>query len=433
MRINWIIGLVVLLISGSVRAQVTERKIIPSEEGEYRERFGYSVSLSDNRIVVGVPYDWLGNDDGVGSACIFERDPEGTWLQSVTLRASDSAYRDYFGASVSISGSYAIMGARGNNDDGSDSGSAYVFQRNPGGQWSQASKLTASDAASGDKFGVSVSVSGDLAIVGAGLDDDNASNSGSVYAFKRNESGAWIQDAKLLASDPTANDYFGSSVCISDDSFIAGARGHSDNGERSGSAYIFDRAVDGTWSQTSELLALDGQASDLFGFSVSISGDYAIVGARDDSDNGYASGSAYIFERSAEGIWSHATKLRASDAEENDNFGQSVSISGDYALVGAYGNDDDGENSGSAYLFGRSASGIWSEKAKLTASDATTWHGLGWSVSIDGSTGLAGSPYENVTGLDTGSAYIFENLPEPATLSMLVVGGLVMMRRRRRK
>ena len=226
---------------------------------------------------------WAGTGWGESTIVIV------TVTERQKLLASDGAANDQFGYSVSISGDYAIVGAYADDDKGSNSGSAYVFKRD-GTNWSEQQKLTASDGAASDLFGRSVSISGDYAIVGADYDDDNGSYSGSAYIFKWDGSN-WVQQQKLIASDGAANDYFGYSVSISGDYAIVGA--YVDDGSK-GSAYIFKR--NGTsWSQQAKLLASDGATSDLFGCSVSISGDHAIVGAYQNDDEGTDSGSAYAF------------------------------------------------------------------------------------------------------------------------------------------
>ncbi len=250
------------------------------------------------------------------------------------------------------------------DDAGSESGSAYVFVRS-GTTWSQQAKLTAFDAAAIDQFGYSVAISGDTAIVGAYGDDDAGSASGSAYVFVRSGT-TWSQQAKLTALDAAASDQFGYSVAISGDTAIVGAYLDDDAGSASGSAYVFVRSGT-TWSQQAKLTASDGAASDLFGYSVAISGDTAIVGAYGDDDAGSDSGSAYVFVRSGT-TWSQQAKLTALDAAAVDCFGYSVAISGDTAIVGAYLDDDAGSASGSAYVFVRSGT-TWSQQAKLTASD----------------------------------------------------------------
>jgi hypothetical protein len=201
-----------------------------------------------------------------------------------------------------------------------------------------------------------VSISGDYAIVGAPYDDDSGLGSGSAYIFERG-GGSWTQVAKLLASDGGEYDYFGRSVSISGDYAIVGAVGDDDSGLGSGSAYIFERS-NGSWTQVAKLLASDGTEEDYFSYSVSISGSHAIVGAYRDDDNVRNSGSAYIFECSG-GSWTQLAKVLASDGARRDEFGAYVSISDDYAIVGAVADDDNGRNSGSAYIFTLEQPGPW--------------------------------------------------------------------------
>jgi hypothetical protein len=181
-------------------------------------------------------------------------------------------------------------------------------------------------------------------------DDDKGDYSGSAYIF-RWDGTSWSQQTKLLASDGAADDWFGSSVSISGDYAIVGADGDDDKGILSGSACIFKR--DGTnWIEQQKLTASDGAAGDNFGYSVSISGDLAIAGA---VQYGYGSsciGKAYIFRWDGTS-WSQQTKLLASDGAAGDVFGCSVAISGDFAIVGAFGDDDKGSDSGSAYIFNK--------------------------------------------------------------------------------
>ncbi len=310
----------------------------------------------------------------------------------------------------------AIVSAYGKS---SYSGSAYIFTQS-GGVWTEQQKLTASDGAAYDYFGWYVSISGDLAIVGAQGDDDNGSNSGSAYIFTQS-GGVWSQTQKLIASDGAAGDNFGCSVSISGDVAIVGAYNDDDNGSSSGSAYIFTQSG-GVWSQTQKLIASDGAADDFFGHSVSISGDVAILSAYRDSDNGSGSGSAYIFTQSG-GVWTEQQKLTASDGALGDNFGYSVSISGDVAIVGAIYDNDNGSGSGSAYIFTQSG-GVWTEQQKLTASDGAVNDWFGYSVSVSGDAAIVGALYDDDAGVSSGSAYIFEgppSVPSPDTLTATTV------------
>jgi hypothetical protein len=304
------------------------------------------------------------------------------WFEIQKLLASDGGDGDFFGVSVSISGDYAIIGAFGDDLRGS----AYVFVRS-GSSWLQEAKLVASDSSMDDMFGYSVSISGDYAIIGAFGDDSR----GSAYIFVRSGS-SWLQEAKLVASDGGDGDFFGFSVSISGDYAIIGAE-YDDLGR--GSAYVFVRSGS-SWLQEAKLVASDGSVEDFFGVSVSISGDYAIIGALGDDS---ASGSAYVFVRSGSS-WSQEAKLVASDSSMDDMFGYSVSICGDCAISGAPQVDS---SRGSAYVFMRSGTS-WLEVAKLVASDGVGNDYFGCSVSISGDYAIIGAKNDD---LYCGSAYVF--------------------------
>ena len=335
-------------------------------------------------------------------------DASGNWSQVQKLTASDGASSDRFGRGVSISGNYAVIGAVGDDDAGDRSGSAYVFEVDGGGNWSEVQKLTAFDAAAVDQFGFCVSISGDYAVVGAPYDDNNNGiDAGSAYVFERDGAGNWIEVQKLTAFDGAVSDIFGSRVSISGDYAVISAFLDDDNGTDSGSAYVFERDGLGNWNQIQKLTALDGATDDNFGRRVSISGDYAVVGAYHDDDDGSNSGSAYLFERDGAGSWSQVQNLTASDGVAEDLFGDSVSISGDYAVIGAYGDDDNGDGSGSAYVFERNSGGIWQEVQKLSASDGSANDVFGYSASISGNAILIGAFFDDDNGEDSGSAYVY--------------------------
>jgi len=261
------------------------------------------------------------------------------------LTALDGASNDQFGKSVSIEGDKVIVGAPWQYYDSpyTGPGSAYVF-RFDGSQWNQESKLLASDGANGALFGWSVSISGDTALVGAHKDDDNGTNSGSAYVF-RFDGTQWVEEQKLLASDGGSSDWFGWSVSISGDMAVVGAT----RSDQYGSAYVF--RFNGTqWIEEAKLNASGVSSNERFGEQVSISGDRVLIGAMWDDENGYKAGSSYVF-RFVGGEWIEESKLLPSEVEENDWFGQGASISGERAIVGAHGDSDNGTYAGAAYVF----------------------------------------------------------------------------------
>jgi hypothetical protein len=240
------------------------------------------------------------------------------WNQIIKAAANDRGAVDQFGYSVAISGDYAIVGANSEDEDAlgaatlGDVGSAYIFVRS-GSTWSQQQKIVASDRAASDLFGTSVAISGDYAIVGADREDEDTSGAatlsfaGSAYIFARSGN-TWTQQQKIVASDRAADDFFGKSVAISGDYAIVGADREDEDTSGAatlsgaGSAYIFVR-TGSSWTQQQKIVASDRAASDFFGNSVAISGDYAIVGApfEDEDASGAATlmnaGSVYFFDQ----------------------------------------------------------------------------------------------------------------------------------------
>jgi hypothetical protein len=314
------------------------------------DKFGWSVAVSGDTAVVGAPDDDILANVNAGSAYVFLRSGV-TWALQQKLTAPGGLASDFFGISVAVSGDTALVGAYQHDIAANgDAGSAYVFLRS-GVTWAQQQKLTAADGATNDRFGVSVAVSGDTAVVGAYHDDTPAADAGSAYVFLR--SGVtWAQQPKLTASDGAAGDRFGTSVAVSGDTAVVGAVGdNTPAGADAGSAYVFLRSGV-TWAQQQKLTASDGAASAFFGSSVAVSGDTVVVGAySDDTPAGVDAGSAYVFLRSGV-TWALPQKLIAPDGAATELFGSSVAVSGDTVVVGAY-NDDIGAipGAGSASVF----------------------------------------------------------------------------------
>ncbi|MBN1509649.1 MAG: LEPR-XLL domain-containing protein, partial [Sedimentisphaerales bacterium] len=338
---------------------------------------GSNVSIDGDYAVVGDRWD---NDKGVraGAAYVFRRN--GTrWVEEAKLYASDCAELDQFGWSVDISGDHIIVGAPGAS--GSSLGAAYIFKRDNTG-WVQEAKLAASDGAGGDEFGASVAIDGAYAVVGApGV--ENGYSSGAAYVFGRDGSD-WTQQTTLLPSDVEYYNEFGHSVSVSGDYALIGA-------DRLGPC-IFRR--NGTvWTEEAKLDIPSHQTTIIWPDAVSIDGEYALVGVAQDSDKGGCAGAAYVFKR--DGIdWTQQEKLLAPYGAQGDFFGYSVCIDGDYAVVGAIQDDDNGQNSGSAYLFRRSGT-YWTEYAKLEPSDADGLSFFGGPVSVSGEFVLVGEAHDS--------------------------------------
>lgn len=381
-------------------------KLLSLEFGS--DQFGQSVAVDGDTIVVG---SWLDNLSGgandAGSAYVFVY-AGGTWSQQAKLTASDAAANDHFGRAVAVSGDIVIVGSP--NDDhaaGADAGSAYVFIRS-NGVWSQQAKLTASDAAAGDEFGYSVAIDGETAVIGARFDSHaGGSLAGSAYVFIRCSGVTWTQQSKLTASDGTPNDFFGASVVISGNTVLAGAYDYDGIEDGAGAAYVFIR-TGASWSQQQKLTAFDTAEFDHFGFSVALSGNTAIVSAHlDDHAGGINGGSAHVFTRTGS-IWTFQTKLTASDSVNGLEFGWSVALSGNIAVVSSRNDDDAGNLSGSVYAFKRTGV-LWTQEAKIVAADGAIDDQFGTSVALSGVRGIGGAPFDDhFFGSDSGSAYVFD-------------------------
>jgi len=456
--VHWAISevvlvLTVLLISPSAYGQVlTESAKWLPLDGAMEDFFGWSVSVSADVAVVGAPFD---DDNGTnaGSVYVIRRNPgaPGSWMPEQKLVSSDGVPEDKFGHWVSVSGDVAVVGASLRDDNGNASGAAYVFRYHPelplGSRWVEEQKLLASDGAPVDGFGSYLSVSGDVAVLGAPGDDDIGVSGGSAYVFRFDATETvcgqkWCQEQKLLASDWVEDLQFGSSVSISGGVAVVGAIHDDDNGSHSGSAYVF-RWNGSSWVMEQKLLASDGATFDKFGGRVSVANDVAVVAAFEDDDKGTDSGSTYVFRYHPELLlgsrWVEEAKLLASDGAAGDTFGNYVSVSGYVAVVSAPYHDDNGSNSGSAYVFRWNGSS-WVEEQKLLASDGAADDQFGVSASVSGDVVVLGADYDDDNGSFSGSAYVFDlAAPIPAVstwgiivlLLLLTTAGTIVLARDR--
>ena len=416
-------AMALVLASGTNAAPLTEVTKLTASDAQGNTRLGFSAAISGDTAIVGAVQDALGG--AAGAAYVFERNVGGpdNWGEVKKLIASDAQGADQFGWSIAISGDTAIVGAVFEDAGGTDAGAAYIFERNQGGpdNWGQVKKLTASGAQAGDLFGQGVGISGDAAIVGANGEDAGGANAGAAYVFERNQGGPgnWGEVKKLTASDGFTNDQFGIAAAIAGDTAVVGAIGEDAGvSPGTGAAYMFQRDQGGpnNWGEVKKVTASDGQGGDLFGFSAAVNGDTAILGALDHDGVGFNAGTAYVFERNQGGPdnWGEVQKLTASVPQVSAEFGVSVAISGDSAIVGAHQDDT---SAGAAYEFERDLGGPnnWGEVQKLTASDATqALDNFGKSVGISGNTAIVGALFQDAAAMDAGAAYVFE-APKPPT------------------
>jgi hypothetical protein len=325
-----------------------QQKLMASDAAQ-GDRFGGSISMQGDRVIIGAPLDNAPAGDS-GSAYVFEYDGS-AWLEQQKLTASDAGSGDYFGRYLDLDGDRVMITALSDDDVGNDAGAAYVFDFN-GSSWQQTTKLTASDGVAGDGFGYSVSLDGNQALVGAILNDHAGTSSGKVYVYEFNGS-AWVEDQTLIASDAAAQALFGASVDLSGNRAVIGANRDSGNTTASGSVYVFDH--NGTvWTESQKLNVAGIPSSGNFGVDVSLLGNRILIGAnRDDEAITLPSGSVYVFDYNGS-TWQQNDVLLANDAAWDDQFGFAVSHSNGRIIAGAFKDDDLGDQSGSAYVFNSS-------------------------------------------------------------------------------
>lgn len=370
-----------------------ERKFIASDAAA-SDKMGGSVSIDGDRFISGA---YLDDDNGMNSGSVYIYDFNGAFWTETKLTASDGASDDWYGYSVAISGDRAIVGAYKDDDNIIDSGSAYIYDWN-GTTWVE-TKITASDHMPVDQFGYAVAISGDRIVVGANMEDDNGLESGAVYVYDWD--GTTWNETKIIASDGSGLDEFGSAVALDGDRLVVGAPFDDVAAANSGSIYVYD--YDGTnWIET-KLSASDGAITDEFGTSVAVSGDRVVSGAYRDDDNGNGSGSAYVYDWNGTN-WNE-TKILASNGSGADRFGYAVGIDTDRIVVGAYLKDITGVNGGSVgSVYSYNWNGASWDETEIIYSNASSGDGLGISVSISNDRILAGATGYSVGG----GAFIFD-------------------------
>jgi hypothetical protein len=313
---------------------------------------GSSIAISGDTMVVGAGGSRINGNTGQGAVLIYTRNGS-TWVLQQQLTASDGGAMDLFGTRAAFSGDTIIVGAHGDAVGGmTQRGAAYVFTRN-GATWTEQQKLIAADGAASDLFGLNVAISSNSIIVGAeSANVGTGIDQGAAYVFTRSGT-VWTQQAKLIASDGDSNRRFGTSVAIENDTAIVGSVQGVAANDRQGAAYVFNRSGT-TWTEQQKLSALDGKTFDFFGYSLALSGDKLLVGAyaADNRRRGVENtGAVYIFSRQGS-TWNNGGKFVAFDGETGDQLGTSVAISNNFVVSGAVGDDAPGVfNQGSAYIF----------------------------------------------------------------------------------
>jgi autotransporter-associated beta strand protein len=370
--------------------------------------FGNSVALRGETAVVGAYADDTAAGIDAGSGFVFTRSGS-TWTAVQQISATDAAAGDGFGVSVRIDAGTIVVGSyQSDTAAGADAGAVYVF-RESGGVWNQQQKLTASTAAAGDLLGLSAAVSGTTVLAGAlRADTPFGTDSGAAYFFV-DDGSAWSELQRVYQSDQDARgDTFGTAVAIDGTTLAVGAPQDDVAGVNAGAAYAFTR-IGTDWTLQQKLTAPGLQPNDRFGWAIGVLGATLVVAApRHAVGPAVEAGAVFVFARTGDD-WTYRQTLSASDAAANDWFGISVTLGDGTLIVGAEGDDTGaGANAGSAYVFVVDANGVWSQQQKLTAADGAAGDQFGHAVTLDGDTVVVGAFQHNLFGWnDAGSAYVF--------------------------
>jgi hypothetical protein len=385
---------IVFLFSCSLFAQPTSALgTISPTDGEDNDLFGEAIAIQGDFAIMTSK-----GDRTTGSAYVFSFQ-NGSWVESQKLVPDSSDSGNGFGNAVAMSNEYALIGFWADDDLGTNSGSAMVY-RNNNGSWEFEQKLLPDSSASSKRFGTSVAISGDYAIVGTPTEQVNQKY-GAAYIFHREASG-WQLVQRLTADISTFGDDFGASVALTDGYAFVGAPNVDASGINSGVVYVFAQN-DTSWSEFEVLSPADARLGYNFGQAMAFS-DQSLAVAAPDAGATYntAFGHVYLFELQGSS-WEETQKLVASDAEDGDKFGYSLSLACDHLLVGARYNEEGGFNAGAAYFFTKQGN-TWSEEAKVTGSVGELM-GMGTAISCDKA--LVGASHSGINGSNSGRVYAY--------------------------
>ncbi|MCA8961875.1 MAG: hypothetical protein KDC38_15225 [Planctomycetes bacterium] len=368
---------------------------------------GTTVAIDGEVMVVGAH----GDDDlgsYSGSVYVFRFDGV-TWIEEQKLTASDGVAGDKFGSTVALDGDVLVVGSTLNDSPGTESGAAYVFRHN-GAIWIEEQKLTASDAVAGEHFGWAVDICDDVILIGADWDDDAGDYSGSAYIF-RHDGVTWVEEQKLVASDAATSHVFGYSVAICGDVAVVGAPYDDTLLVNAGSAYIY-RLVGATWVEEQKISADDPASEDLFARSIDLDGDRIVVGSPlCERPPLNLAGAAYVYEYSG-GSWDQTARLEPMSIATGDLHGFSVRVSGDTLLVCSRNTDFVAPGTGSGVIYLHNGVG-WVETKRLLASDAAQLDVMGVSAAMDGDVIVLAAGLEDDGGTDAGAVYVFGSITTP--------------------
>lgn len=380
-----------------------QQKLLPND-GKADDQFAFSVAIDGTSALVGALNADIANIQNSGAAYLYSLNHNG-WQQQAKLVAKQPYAGDTLGGNVALKNEFAMLGASRSDLKAEDAGAVFAFEKQEN-TWSEQQVLTAIDAKAGDAFGQSIALTEQFLVIGAPHSDSPLEDSGSAYVFIR-KNNKWQFHSKLTAKDGAQGDLFGISVAIHDNTLLVGADLNDERAEKAGAVYVFQ--FDGErWIQQAKLMANDGANTDIFGVRVALFGDTALISARRDDIEGVGkdAGSAYIFER-INGNWRQIQKLVAPDGKADDRFARGVALNQDTALISAMHHDVNGDNAGALYVF-KKQQGQWRYSNKIVAKDAMAQDRFGWNIALSNKTAIVAAPHRDDNGDNSGAAYIVD-------------------------
>lgn len=396
MNINMLVALIALLFLPALTSASTpilQTKLTNNDATSF-VKLGSSLDISDDFALLGAP----GENNDVGQACVFKRDEESWLLDSCLSPSSDlNLSVTQFGYALALSAQYAIVSAI--EPSNGEMGIVYIFKQQ-NGEWIQEIELLKEGSQGADSFGSAVSISDNYAAIGAPV--QSANQTASVYVYQKTDAG-WVIDTTITPDSSFKSRRFGASLMLSGNYLIIGDYEHGRYHE--GAAYIYKRDDD-SWKLQASLKGGTVTRNGDYGSSVAISNNYAVIGAKSENDANNKQnkkvGATYIYKR--EGTqWHHQMKLLATDSSKGDNFGSSVAISGDYITIGS---EKDDNATGSMYLFHNNM-GLWTERVKFQPQDSLEQDFFGHALAISENYFVVGAFNKNAQLNNSGAAYIY--------------------------
>ena len=376
--------------------------IVLADDGKAGDSFGFSAAIDGKTILIGAYKADIDGVIDVGAAYVYVL-VDNIWQQQAKLFAEPAYAGDTLGGNVALKNDVAMLGVMRRDDKGKDSGAVISFERETN-TWKQTQVFTAHDAKPGDAFGQSIALTKNHLVIGAPRNDALGVDSGAAYIYQR-KGDQWHYHAKLTASDGAAGDLFGISVAVDDNTILVGADLHDEKAEDAGAVYVYVLNAN-KWIQEAKLMASDGGKTDIFGVRVALSENTALISARRDDveELGIDAGSAYIFKRDGS-TWAEQVKLISPDGQADDRFGRGVALSGDIAIISAMNHDANGSNTGALYVYNKCADG-WCYGSKFAAKSSVPEDRFGWNVALSNGVAVITTPNHDAKGQESGAVFI---------------------------